>query len=204
MPIGLEPHDERQRAFVESLRWDAATQRGADLVESSLESLKTLIYRKLTTSEAGREEPRPPDEPLRVYLIFDVADRARVEPIYEFLFNSRLEVLMPAFEGDEAQLARLHRDNLLLCDAALIYYDSGNRLWLQSKLTDLRKASGWGRATPMLVQAVFIAGQATDEKKMFRTHEAVVVRNFGEFDAESLKPFVDALYEARNARDYLS
>ena len=43
MPADLEVEDPRQSAFLERLRADAATHEGADLLETSLESLKTAI-----------------------------------------------------------------------------------------------------------------------------------------------------------------
>ena len=113
------------------------------------------------------------------------------------LFNLRFEVILPVFEGDDAEILHYHKENLLLCDAVLIYYGNGSHLWVQSKLTDLRKALGWGRARP-ITAAVLIGPPASEAKERFRTHEAEVIKEFGEFSPETLRPFVEAIRQIGN------
>ena len=74
-------------------------------------------------------------------------------PLEDFLFERRFEVILPVFDGDEAQVRQEHEANLDDCDAALIYYGAGNELWLRSKLRELQKIAGYGRTKPMLAKA---------------------------------------------------
>ena len=67
-----------------------------------------------------------------------------------FSCSGQFEVILPVFEGDEAQVRQEHEANLTDCDAALIYYGAGNELWLRSKLRELQKIAGYGRTKPML------------------------------------------------------
>ena len=95
-------------------------------------------------------------------------------------------------EGDDA--AQSHRESLLNCDAALIYYGNANQMWLRSKLWDLQKAQGWGRTSPLAAKAVYVSGTQTTEKQRFRTHEVpLVIQDFGGFKPEAIQPFVQAV-----------
>ena len=110
----------------------------------------------------------------RIYLICDSRDIDQVQPLAESLFND-FEVILPVFEGDEAQVRHEHEANLAECDAALIYYGAGNELWLRSKLRELQKIAGYGRTKPMLAKAVYVAPPESADKQRFRTHEAIVI-----------------------------
>jgi hypothetical protein len=120
-----------------------------------------------------------------------------VTPIEDYLFNQGFEVINSAVvsEGDDA--AQAHRESLLHCDAALIYYGNANPMWLRSKLWDLQKARGWGRTSPLEAKAVYVSGPQTTEKQRFRTHEVpLVIQNFEGFSPDALKPFVEAVRTA--------
>ena len=47
---------------------------------------------------------------------------------------------MPAEEGDPALIREDHREKLRTCDAALIYAGAAPDLWLQTQVSELRKA----------------------------------------------------------------
>jgi MinD-like ATPase involved in chromosome partitioning or flagellar assembly len=201
MPIGVQPSDGRQQKLIDRIQFDADIQRGADVVQTSLEDLKILLQRRLTSGTVA-----PPSESaeklIRVYLIFDEPDLVPVQPVRDYLYDVGYEVILPVFDVDASKLMQYHRDNLLLADAVLIYFGNSSGPWLQSKLTDLRKALGWGRSEPFLSLAVLISDPITEEKKHFRTREALVLRDYGKFGAESLRPFIDAIRDAVETRDW--
>jgi hypothetical protein len=197
MPPGLEPQGNRHRAFVEALHTSLGA--GAELLQTSVEDLKMRVIEKLTqrTEAAARQTTGNSDEgsgPRAVYLICDNRDVGDVMPIEDYLFNQGFEVINSAVvsEGDDA--AQSHRESLLNCDAALIYYGNANQMWLRSKLWDLQKARGWGRTSPIAAKAVYVSGPQTTDKQRFRTHEVpLVIQNFEGFSPDSLKPFVEAV-----------
>ena len=195
MPIGISPLDERQREFVKRLQFDANAQTGADLVQTSLQDLKVLIERKLTAGASKTDSPH--GTIIRIYLICDERDLDHIAWLEHYLFGLGYEVILPVFEGEPAEILMYHKDNLLLCDAVLIFYGAGGRAWIHSKLTDVRKALGWGRSKPFLTVALFIAEPLTEEKRTFRTHEALVLQSDGKLDPESLQSFVRAIEERK-------
>jgi hypothetical protein len=187
LPPGLQTEDSRQQSFIKELQDNIGV--GSELLQTSLEDLKLRIIQKLNSApKAG-----PSDQQSSVYLIYDNRDAGEVKPIDDFLYNHGFDVIPPIFEGDSAELAQYHRDSLLNCEAALIYYGSANQMWLRSKIWDLQKAPGWGRPSPVLA-AVYVGGEQTTEKERFRTREVpLIIHNFKEFSPDKLQPFLDAM-----------
>lgn len=104
--------------------------------------------------------------------------------------------MLPAFDGDDAVAAALHQDNLLTCDAVIVYYGVAPRAWVDIKLRELLKATGYGRAAPIAVQAVYIAPPDDRRKERFQSHQAGVIRQPGEFQpCAELDAFVSQIRE---------
>ena len=190
---GLETRDERQRAWLARLKTDPGLQAQADLVETSLEDFKTLVQGRLEPPEetpgpdaATAPESAPGGEVPRVYLICDQMDLEDVLPVEDALFEAGFEVMVPVFEGEEAQVRKDHEENLILCDAVLLFWGAGNELWLRRKLREIQKSPGFGRKRPFAAKGVYLGAPESAHKKRFRTHEALVL-------TESLTPFVEAL-----------
>jgi hypothetical protein len=198
MPEKLEPRDEMQASFIEYLKTSADPQRGAELLQTTLDELKSVIQVRLNSNghrpAADAGEPAD-DEQKKVYLICDRLDVEAVAGINDFLFGRGYEVLLPLLDetGDDAQAIEIHKENLATCDAALIYYGETSQAWFDFKRRDLEKAAAHGRARPMLARGVYVAGPKTTHKQLFNTHGSVVIKNFGGFEPDGLKPFLDLL-----------
>lgn len=181
IPPNLHVEDDRQQRVLQALRMDPRTQRDADLLETPLDGLLTII-----AAWTGRHRPRGADRttagagtsvgPPQLYLLYDKRDEADVTPLADYLFAQQLEVIHPLFEGEDAEIREYHEDNLRCCAGALIVYGSANEAWLRRKLRELKKSVGYGRSTdtPPVV-GVCLAGPATPEKDRFRTHEALLI-----------------------------
>lgn len=193
MPAGLAPAGRRQREFAENLK--SGLGSGAELLQTSVEDLKLRVLEKL--NPAPKTAPAAAEGDVKsVYLVCDDRDTEDVAPLEEFLFNEGFEVIPTLPSEDTQQLAQYHRESLVNCDAALVYYGRANQMWLRSKLWDLQKAQGWGRETPMLTKAVYVSAPQTSEKQRFRTREVpVVIQSFEAFSPDSLRPFLQALRE---------
>ena len=188
-------------AFVNLLKTDQQAQKGAEVIERSFEELKNRIIEKLTPPKQGAKllQFPPTGDLVRVYLMCDKLDFDPVKALRDYLFDQEYEVILSANEGDDTQVIQFHKDNLLECDAALIYYGHGNQFWLHSKLSDLRKAAGWGREKPLLGKAIYLAPPDTDHKRDYRTLEAMILRCPGSGGApETLNEFLARLEAARN------
>jgi len=199
MPRNGECVDARQSAFVRRVQEDPALHHRAEIIEGNLNLLKKDLIRRLTPPEE-KSKPisaaNPQGGAQKIYLICDSKDESSVEPLEDYLFGHGLEVMLPAFDGGDAEAAALHQDNLLTCDACLIYYGLAPRAWVDIKLRDLLKATGYGRETPIAVQAVYIAGAQDHRKERFHSHQAAVIRQLGMFEpGPELEAFVSRIQE---------
>jgi hypothetical protein len=190
MPPGLQPREPRQQKFVIDLQNSFSSHNGSELLQVKLEDLKTIIQTKLT------QKPKPPivvseqGEASRIYLICDQSDVDAVGPLQDYLFAQGYEVILPLGEGSEAEVFQDHKDNLLLCDAVLIFQGRASEGWLRMKLRELLKLPGYGRTTPLLGKAVYVAGPTSPPKERFKTQEALVIKNYENFDPAPFAPFI--------------
>jgi hypothetical protein len=207
IPPGLQVQDERQKKVIEQVRLDPRTQDGADLLETFLEDLSTVIQGRLKEArlkqdrlqEASRPEsvPNLPGRPMtagiphaQLYLIYDQRDAVVTAPWEDFLFGQDFEIIRPVFEGDEAEIREHHEESLRSCDGALIFYGSGNECWLRRKLRELQKSPGYGRTKPLPATAISLIPPRTQDKERFRTHEALVIPQWDGFSPEPLQPLI--------------
>ena len=197
IPPGLQVEDERQRRFIEGLRMDPRIQAGSDLIETSLETLRTVIEDRLKRAlEPVRKKGvfSPSNEnPVQIYLMYDQRDVDAISPWANHLFNCGFEVIHPVFEGDEREVREYHEENLRVCDGALIFYGAAREPWVRRKLRELQKSPGYGRSKPLRAVAISVLAPLTDEKEKFRTHEAAVISQANGFAADAMDPFVAKL-----------
>jgi hypothetical protein len=144
LPAGITSAQPAQQAFIDALQTDAALQFGADLVSGDLETAKSAIHTAL--------KPPPHCPPPRrggpVHLVCDANDRKSVVPLIKQLRSRGLEVSLPAFVGDAAQVRETNRQLALDCDAILLYYGAGDEAWKFHQQNDLRKLLGSPASAP--------------------------------------------------------
>ena len=187
IPANLSPREEINQEFLAYLLNDPAVQQNAEVFDNSkLEDLKTLILRRLKVTPP---EKSASVQTKRIYLIYDKQDKEAIAPVSKHLQACGYEVLLSFSEGDPG--CNRHTENLRLCDAVLVFYGTNNTM--KFKLDALRKTNVIRVNRPFLAKGVYVAGPETDHKTNFATDEALVMKCFGEFSAESLKPFLDQL-----------
>lgn len=213
MPPGLNASDPRQARFVEYLHNDSAVQRGADLVESRLEDLKTLVQEKIRLVQGANEKKSMPaaapatatpmgtEEPPRIYVICDQLDlgSADLGELRNHLFSHGYECILPSEYSNEAEALQEHADNLEICDACLIYYGQGSDRWFGTKLRELRKLLS-RRTTPVLAKGVYVAPPESAGKAQLQTLEAMVMRGGAAFSGAALTPFLGKAGAQRKER----
>jgi hypothetical protein len=204
MPPGLstpalEVTDERQRSFVAGLQ--SRVTPGAELLQTSVEDLKTRVVEKLTAKAAAPARGPSRSRLKQVYIICENRDRSLIRPIREYLFRENFEVITWQDEGAADKLMEYHRKNLRECDAALIYFGSGDEPWVRKNLEDLEKAYGYGREEDWTASAVYVGSPPNEQKEDFLTHMVpYVIRNFDSFDPADLRDFVAAVRAAEGGR----
>jgi hypothetical protein len=202
IPRGVRIDDARQEAVVERLRMDDRVRHRADLLETPLEDLRTVINAWLGRGRPVARDVTPGTggaaAATQLYLIYDSRDQAAVTPWADFFFQ-HVEVVHPCFEGDETEIRDFHEENLESCDGAIIFCGASNQMWLRRKLAEVQKSAGYGRTKAPAELAVLLIPPETPDKRRFKTHLASVVPQFEGVSPEALAPFVEAL-RARTGR----
>jgi len=195
IPAGLQIDDPRQAKVINDLRMDPRMHSGADLLETLFEDLRTVIHDRL--QDAATPQPAATaaaTQPRRqIYLIYDRRDEDLISTYANALFDQGFEVLHPTFEGDEADTRQYHEENLRICDGALIFFGTTNEGWVRRKLREVQKSVGYGRTAPLPSVSICCLGGQTGEKERFRTHEAPVIFQHGDFSADCLRPFISSI-----------
>jgi hypothetical protein len=191
--------DERQNSFVVELQ--NRITAGAELLQTSVEDLKARIVEKLNPPAKALSRGAAGSKLKQVYLICENRDRSFVRPIKEYLFKQNIEVITWLDQGETGTLMDYHRRNLRECDAALVYFGSGDEPWVRKNLEDLEKAYGYGREQDWLANAVYVGAPPSDQKEDFLTHLVpFVIRNFSSFDPNDLRDFVSAVQASDGGR----
>ena len=200
IPEKLESEDERQLKFIEHLQTDTRIHQGADILQTTFEEFKAAVNRRLVEPEEEKEEPAEVpgtdgDNPLvRIYLVADRRDEGSPSALADYLYEQGFEVILPVFEGEEAQIRKDHEENLSVCDAVLFYYGEGNELWLRQKLREVQKSAAFGRKKPIVIKAIYVAPPDSPSKAKFRTREAMVIDQRAPFDPAVLSEFISQLH----------
>jgi hypothetical protein len=200
---GLEAEDQRQERAIQELRNDARLMRGADVLETPFEDLRTLVHTRLRQQDepaaAAAVAPADAEGPQYVYLIHDTRDTQAIGPWADFLFKE-FEVIHPVFEGDEADTRAYHDENLRIADGIVVFYGAGNESWLRRKLREIQKSAGYGRTKPKPDVGICLIAPRTSEKERFRTHEATLVPQCDGLSTEAWQPFLSRLRARRPQR----
>jgi hypothetical protein len=200
IPGNLGAIDPRQSSFIRQVQEEPKLHLRAEIIEGNINLLKQDLIRRLSPPEEKKAFPASSgataaDTP-KVYLICEPRDEDSTAPLEDYLFSEGLEVCLPAFDGTDADAEALHRENLLTCDAVIVYYGQAPRAWVDIKLREILKAPGYGRSAPIGLQAVYIAPPDDRRKDRFRSHQAQVLQQPGEFSASAeLGAFVKAVKE---------
>jgi predicted CoA-binding protein len=197
---GLEIDDERQRQAIERVRNDPRILRGADVLETPFEDLRTIALARLRADEPSMADPEEaPAGPPHLYLIHDQRDTQAISAWADFLFTD-FEVIRPVFDGDEADTRAYHEENLRIADGVVIFYGAGNESWLRRKLREVQKSAGYGRSKPEPEIGICLIPPRTPEKERFRTHKGTLLAQWDGVTPDPWQSFIARLKGGRNQR----
>jgi hypothetical protein len=202
LPVNLKVTSEMHKAFIEQLRKDSV---GAEVLQISLEDLKAVIRNKLSVRvgeyASGDQSFRATEVGtakglVKVYMICDQTDVEASQPLIVYLKQKGFEVMMSKFEGDLMTLRHIHQENLINCDASLIYCAKASHEWLNAKMHDLMKAPGLGRTKPMIAKAIFTESEETLGRVAFKVSDAIIMSSLTGFSADKIEPFITKIESA--------
>ena len=228
MPKGLKARaDATQQQLIDDLWRDASTHPNIEVLQDTLENLKKHILNKLKSpsnhtprtpraptqpdvstydERIERNEKEAPEttEPVRIYLIYDPLDYEKSVRLRNFLLDEKFEVLLTITEGEVDEVVEAHKDNLRICDAAIILHGQANERWRQRKLCDFYQINSpsFGRTTEILGKGLYLSSPMTKQKEDYRSYEVKVMKEQDHFPPEGLVTFLQEL-RARASKRHL-
>jgi hypothetical protein len=200
LPAGQQGENPAQQGFIAALQNDAEAQFGADLVSGDIETLKAAIHAALKKPEPPPAPPAAPGAAARVLLLCDARDRKDSLPLIRQLRGHGLEVRLPVFTGDAAEVREANRQLVLESDAVLLYYGAGDEAWKYHQQAELRKLQGSARERPLRANLVLLAPPLTDDKELLQAlAEPDVLDGLAGVGEGSLAPLLAALSIPPNA-----
>lgn len=202
VPDKIDMREDRAIQLIEKLKVDQDLQFAADIIEDTMEGLKTIIMDKLKPPPPPSEDGVTDSGLKTVYLICDQLDRKAVKPLRAYMMAKEIEVKIPVFKGEEAEVRMSHEGKLVDADAVIIYYGEVTELWVEAKLSEIRKAPGLGRKVPFATKPlILLAGEETDEKEDLMTLEAEVVEAYGDqLPEEDLEKFIQSIMQSKDGK----
>ena len=187
----IKPSSEKQKIQIEQLKKEIEAVKGAEIIQTPLEVFKSIVHEKVKRD--ANKPKRTKTNSSYVYLIHAIADRSNIAPIAKSLTEKGFEVLTPSFEGDILNIVENHRQNLVDCDAVLIYYGTrATDQWLKSKLIDIQKAPGFGRTKSMLAKALYIDSELKSQQYIEK-YGLISIHGNGGFSDEQFIPFINKI-----------
>jgi len=203
VPADSSSKQPQQAEFIEQIHTNAEAQRGADVLTSDLEGIKTALQRALLSlTEAMPEALKlaSEDQPRLIYLICVEQDRGELLPLLRALSAQGFEVRLPAFSGEAAAVRQSHEALLRDCDAALLFYGRGDEAWRNHQQNELRRAPAL-RARPLSARYTCLGAPLTEDKQLLlASGERNVIDAVAGFSTEALQSFVTLLDRIPSAK----
>jgi len=191
----IEFTNEQQKMEVDRLKQDMAALKGAEVIQTPLEVFKTVVMRRLeeTVLMNATNQNTTEKSQKSVYIIYEKSSMEVANKIESIIMKEDLLALHPLFEGDQLSLMDNHRSNLIACDATIIVYDEENPSWISSKIKELKKAPGFGRAKPFLFKTIVMKSKADLDMDRLQSEGIEVIEGSTDLSTANLKPFIDKM-----------
>jgi len=155
--IGLL-QNEKINQYYKELSHKVEESKNTDLVVSSWEEFKSLIYQFVSfeLAHAGKGGQESLSNSTIVYFIYDIKDEAEAIKYIEQLRKDGYAVISSNFEGDIMAVRHIHLEGLKRFDIAIIYARQVQVRWVNMKVLDILKAPGFGREKPIQKKLLMI------------------------------------------------
>jgi hypothetical protein len=139
-----EPAREARDPFVVLAKFDRKLD--SDTIDGSeISAFAQFVIQHLDKNAPPVPEIEAIEPNARVYLYHRPEDTQYAVEIAKSLAQRGIQPVFPAFEGDPAELAALHRQELAECDAVVLCWANAAEVWVKSQARELKNWRDLGR-----------------------------------------------------------
>ncbi len=185
---------EKQRNQIEQLKQNEEALKGAEVIQTPIELLKTVIHNRLNEEYEIEQDERKTlngkkagKDIMCVYLIYDKTDSENIKTVHDYFGKHNFVILSSSFEGNEYELIKQHKRKLVKSDYVFIYYND-NKEWLTSKIKDIMKSPGFGRKRPFQSKVIYYNDNQKIDINTFAKENFLILKGKKEFDPVILDP----------------
>ena len=102
---------------------------------------------------------------MRLFLYHSAEDSAYALSLAQALQQRKLEPLLPAFDGPEAEIKSFNSKQLVDCDGVILCWAAASEVWVRAQASGLRNWSALGRSQQFRYRAVLAAPPPGVRKK---------------------------------------
>lgn len=164
----IEIRSEAQQQFINSVKRDANNRDEVELVQSRIEDFKSILISNLAIKLSDimqYDDTNTTTRSEKIYLMADMRDQEGYNELKDWLKNEGYHFLFLDPDSTSGERQAQHRRHLEHCDFAMVYFNKAKKTWLNTKLQDIIKAPGFGRAKP-IERTIIVAGQEVNEETM--------------------------------------
>lgn len=157
----FNPVDSKQEELISKLKRNIESLHRTEIIQTPIELFKTLVINRLRRHDYQDSKPDKGEKTggKLIYIIHARDDQKEASELSRGLSSGGLATGMLDFEKGQKQLLNDHKKYLKECDSAIVYYSNPNRMWLRSKVMDLLKAPGLGRARSLETRLILARGK---------------------------------------------
>lgn len=186
--------DLEQNEYLEQLRRNKDELSSAELVQTPIELLKSIILENLEKGgQKSQNNVKMKSKELEsikeggVYIIHDAADKEEVKDLVKWFQKNDFDVHTPDFDLEHYKLMSDHKEKLKKTDSILIYCNHGNIQWSKTKIKDIIKAPGYGRTKPFQFKCLYLASEKNlDLKSQVEESDFKIIENTDKFSASRM------------------
>jgi hypothetical protein len=186
IPNDLKASDQRQALYLKRLKRDEAQEK-TEIIEAPLEVFKSILIDKIR--ELNEPVKIKAKDRKKIYLIYEHDDKKVLTPLIEEINSRNYSVIDNDSNDNKKNLVSKHIENLIDCDAVIIYNGNNGKEWLNSKIRDLIKAPGYGKSGSF--QKIGIISDQEPDKKIMDFLAGTKIIMDKEINSAFLKKFLE-------------
>jgi hypothetical protein len=179
LPDSIVIRDEQQRHAIEKMKRDNKALRGAEVIQTPIESFKALLQQRIHKSEEKRDSTKKGKQ---IYVMYPPQMEKESKELVGLIKNTSIEVFQSMQSNNKSEMLRHHWQSLLSCDMVALFYNYDQQEWVNSKRKDIIKASGFGRVEPISKKILIKAGRENIDNQELQDFIVIDITNMNEIE----------------------